>query len=419
MFEQSSDSATSEAELRDRITELERQKSAAAAEQARLTVEWEKLRRTAEAAAGVPLDTRGRGLSTEVGLARRDSPKKGSQHLGFAKALVHEMPHTLALLEAGLLSEWRATLIVRESACLTVEDRRRLDKELCADPNTIDGLGDARIAAEAKTIAYRLNPQAVVDHAAKAPEERYVSVRPAPDAMAYVTALVPMPQGVAVFATLDRAAKTCADDRSRGQVMADTFIERLTGRPAEVPVPVTVNVVLPDDALLAGSSEPASVEGYGPIPAQSARDLITDALDKDGEIALRRLYANPASGALVAMESKSRAFPKGLAQFIRFRDTTCRTPYCNAPIRHIDHACPDREGGPTAAVNGQGLCEHCNYAKEQAGWAVRVVPDDSGRHTTEYTTPTGAVYRSTAPPIAGGLRVLTRDIHIVIPRKAA
>ena len=34
------------------------------------------------------------------------------------------MPHTLAALERGALSEWRATLIVRESACLDVEDRR-------------------------------------------------------------------------------------------------------------------------------------------------------------------------------------------------------------------------------------------------------------------------------------------------------
>ena len=40
-----------------------------------------------------------------------------------AKALVHEMPHTLAALEAGALSEWRATILVRESACLDVEDR--------------------------------------------------------------------------------------------------------------------------------------------------------------------------------------------------------------------------------------------------------------------------------------------------------
>ncbi|MCV7251197.1 DUF222 domain-containing protein [Mycobacterium hackensackense] len=419
MFEHSADRCTREAALRDRIAELERQKSAAVAEQARLSVEWEKVRRTAEATAGVPVSKRGRGLGSEIALARRESPNQGSKLLGLAKALVHEMPHTLALLTAGLLSEWRATLIVRESACLTVEDRRRLDNELCADPNALEGFGDARITAEAKKIAYRLDPQAVVDHAAKAPKDRYVSVRPAPEGMTYVTACVPMPQGVAVYATLDKAVKTNADDRTRGQVMADTLVERITGRPAEEPVPVTVNVVLSDDTLVDGGDDAATVEGYGPVPADVARSLITDSLDNDGEVALRRLYASPAGGALVAMESKSRTFPKALAQFIRFRDDTCRTPYCNAPVRHIDHAHPAHRGGPTTAVNGQGLCEHCNYVKEQSGWAVRVVPGESGRHTAEYTTPTGAVYRSTAPPIAGGMRVLTRDIHIVMPRRAA
>ena len=405
--------------MRDRIAELERQKSAAAAEQARLSVEWEKLRRTAEATAGVPVSKRARGLGSEIALARRESPNQGSKLLGLAKALVHEMPHTLALLTAGLLSEWRATLIVRESACLTVKDRRRLDNELCADPNALEGFGDARITAEAKKIAYRLDPQAVVDHAAKAPKDRYVSVRPAPEGMTFVTACVPMPQGVAVYATLDKAVKTNADDRTRGQVMADTLVERITGRPAEEPVPVTVSVVLSDDTLVDGGDDAATVEGYGPVPADVARSLITDSLDNDGEVALRRLYARPAGGALVAMESKSRTFPKALAQFIRFRDDTCRTPYCNAPIRHIDHAHPAHRDGPTTAVNGQGLCERCNYVKEQSGWAVRVVRGESGRHTAEYTTPTGAVYRSTAPPIAGGMRVLTRDIHIVMPRRAA
>jgi hypothetical protein len=78
------------------------------------------------------------------------------------------MPHTLAALECGKLSEWRATLIVRESACLDVKDRRALDAELCGDPARLDGMGDARVAAAAKAIAYRLDPHAVVDRAAKA-----------------------------------------------------------------------------------------------------------------------------------------------------------------------------------------------------------------------------------------------------------
>jgi Domain of unknown function (DUF222) len=127
-----------------------------------------------------------------VALARRDSSARGGRHLGFATALVFEMPHTLAALECGVLSEWRATLIVKESACLTVEDRRALDAELCADVGKLDGLGDARITANAKAIAYRLDPQSVVDRAAKAEFERTVTIRPAPDSMAYVTILLPV-----------------------------------------------------------------------------------------------------------------------------------------------------------------------------------------------------------------------------------
>src|SRR5882757_2990859 len=150
-----------EAALIERISWLEGVKSAAAAGQARAAAALDEKRRADEAAAGVPKAKRGRGLGSEVALARRDSPSRGGRHLGFARALVHEMPHTLAALEAGALSEWRATLIVRESACLDVDDRRTLDAELCSDLTELDGLGDARITADAKKIAYRLDPHAV------------------------------------------------------------------------------------------------------------------------------------------------------------------------------------------------------------------------------------------------------------------
>jgi hypothetical protein len=253
------DPEADESALAERIAALERLKSAAAAGQARAAATLDATRRAAEAAAGMPAAKRGRGLASEVALARRDSPTRGGQHLGFARALVYEMPHTLAALEVGALSEWRATLIVRESACLDVEDRRTLDAELCADISGLDGLGDARVTAEAKAIAYRLDPHAVVDRAARAETERTVTIRPAPDTMTYLTALLPMAQGVSVYAALRRTADTCGDGRGRGQVMADTLVERVTGRPAEVPVPVGVDLVLTDESLLAGSTaRPAS-----------------------------------------------------------------------------------------------------------------------------------------------------------------
>jgi hypothetical protein len=397
-----------------RIGDLERAKSAAAAEQARLTAALRTARLQAEEAAGVPKARRGRGLTHEIALARRDSPSKGSRHLGFATALVYEMPHTMRALETGDLSEWRATLIVRESACLTVEDRQVLDAELCGDPAALAGRGDRRITADAKAIAYRLDPQAVVDRAAKAESERNVTIRPAPDTMTYVTALLPVAQGVSVLAALKREADVTCDGRSRGQVMADTLVERVTGRSAATATPVSVELVLTDEALLAGGTTPARIPGYGPVPAAVARQLTLAAInDKASAATLRRLYRHPKSGALVAMESRSRKFPAGLAHFIRLRDEVCRTPYCDAPIRHTDHATPHARRGRTSAKNGLGECEACNYAKEADGWSVVTEVGENGCHTAEFRTPTATRYRSTAPPLIADI-VTASDMEVRI-----
>ncbi|PQP53254.1 HNH endonuclease, partial [Mycolicibacterium austroafricanum] len=181
------DVGASEAELRAAVERFERLKSQAAAAQARATALWAAKRRAAEQARGVPAAKRGKGLASEVALARHDAPVLGNRHLGFAKALVQEMPHTLAALECGALSEWRATLIVRESACLSVQHRRALDAELCGDVSRLAGWGNKRVEAEAKTIAARLDAAAVVDHTEKAAADCAVTCRPAPNNMVYVT----------------------------------------------------------------------------------------------------------------------------------------------------------------------------------------------------------------------------------------
>ena len=84
---------------------------------------------------------------------------------------------------------------MRESACLDVDDRHVLDAELCGDVSKLDGMGDARVVAAAKEIAYRLDAQAVVDRVARAESDRTVTIRPAPDTMTYVTALLPVREG--------------------------------------------------------------------------------------------------------------------------------------------------------------------------------------------------------------------------------
>ena len=99
------------------------------------------------------------------------------------------------------------------------------------------------------------------------------------------------------------------------------------------------------------------------------------------------------------MDSRRRTFAGRRRHLLVLRDETCRTPWCDAPIRHLDHVRRVADGGPTHSVNGQGLCESCNYLKEIAGWraSVRAGPG----HLVEVVTPGAQAYLSRAPALPG------------------
>ena len=302
--------------------------------------------------------------------ALRLSPSRTRKLLGAARVWHEEMPHTLTALREGRLSEERALLLVKETACLTLEDRARYRRGpvcrpghpgRCRHPET--GRPDHRARQPDR-------PAALVKRAAKATSDRCVTIRPAPDTMTYVTALLPVAQGVQVYAALKLAAEsarhTAGDERSTGQIMADTLVERVTGQGRAADVPVTVNLVVSDAALLGGGHEPAVVldaagagAGHGTIPAAIARNLIAGALDLDAAW-LRTIYATT-TGDLIGTTSRQRLFARGLADLLRIRDQgLCRTPWCDAPIRRsttsnrrpaaATPACPTGKGSALPAT---------------------------------------------------------------------
>jgi len=187
--------------------------------------------------------------------------------------------------------------------------------------------------------------------------------------------------------------------------MADTLVERVTGKASGDGVPMRVHLVMTERSLRAGDAEPAEIVGYGPVPAGGARDLLRrhpEIDDPAGQAWLRRIFTHPATGELVALQSKAEAFPPALRRLLVFRDQTCRTPWCDAPVRHADHARRPADGGETSAGNGQGLCEQCNYVKEALDWSAEEHASSTPRrHVVETTTPTGHRYRSRPPPLPG------------------
>lgn len=391
-----------DAERIDQIRLLEELKAAASGAQARVTAAFAASQRAAQAAMGVAAPRRGLGVGAQVALARRDSPDRGGKQVGFAEALVHEMPQTLAALQSGVIGEWRATVLVRETACLSRPHRAMVDAEL--GPRLAEW-GDRQVQREARKAAYRLDPGSVLARVRGAESDRRVTIRPAPDTMCLVTGHLPVAQGVAVHVALARAAdslKARGDARSRGQLMADEFVCRLTGQARPVDVPVEIGLVMTERALLGTDDTPASVDGYGPIPAVLARRIVASS---QAQTWTRRLYARPVDGALVAMDSHRRIYPAQLRRLLVHRDQLCRTPWCNAPIRHADHATAAATGGQTTAANGQGLCAACNYAKQAPGWTTQATETydtkDLAAPLLQITTPTRHRYTSRPPPLPG------------------
>ena len=99
----------------------------------------------------------------------------------------------------------------------------------------LPGLGDRSAETRAAAVAYRLDPETVMAKVRGAVKDRHVGLRPAPDAMSRLSALLPVGMGVAVYAALCKAADTATaapggDGRGRGQLMADALVSAVTGQ---------------------------------------------------------------------------------------------------------------------------------------------------------------------------------------------
>ena len=257
------------------IRALEELKGAAEGAQAVLAAGFDRSQREAEAAAGVPAERRGRAVAGQVALARRVSPHRGRQQLGLALVLDQEMPCTRAALRGGRISEWRAMLLARETACLSRADRAMVDERVAGDLDAVQAMSDGELVAAARGLAYELDPVSFVERRRRAEADRQVSLRPAPEVMSQVTALLPVRDGVAVWAVLVPRGRPAAG-RGRCAVPGPDHGRHLglprrpTGAVGQdgvsSPATLLVNVVVSDAVLLGDEHGFGWVQDFGAVP---------------------------------------------------------------------------------------------------------------------------------------------------------
>jgi hypothetical protein len=392
--------AMSDASLVDGIIGFDRLVAWAQARQARLLAEF--ARRRPGDAGDLAMADKASGVSRyapdEIGLALHLSRGAATARLCESVRLDAELAGARQVWEVGLIDQPKVRAICEATHYLTPEQASAVqDRVLDRAPKQT--LAQLRAALARAVIA--VDPEGANDRHREARKDRRVVVGDEKDGMAALWAMLSAPDAHSAHQWLTRLARGMGSDDPRGMDArrADLLVALLTGQIAyaradgsadegqgenPAPRPVTpgkplVQVVMPHSTLLGRDDQPCELVGYGPIPAELAREIAADAV-------WHRLVTDPLSGALLDYGRKVYKPPAALADFVRARDVYCRHPSCRrrALDAELDHIVPFPEG-PTGEKNLMDGCPHHHRTKHRPGWQVLAHPDGG----IEWITPTG------------------------------
>ena len=363
---------------------------------------------------------------------------RASGMVGDAARLV-ELPATAAAFTAGDLGLAHVRTVMEVTSGASAELTARLEHEAIerAPRQT-----NASLRRSLRRLRERLEPQALEERRASAEADRRVCVDSAADGMAWLSVYMRAERAYAIKARLDAIAARAAEadaagvspsrgDTDAGQIAdAAKLTDAAHGESPVVGTPAAAAVARPDhrtltqrvadlvgDLLLSGTlegdptgftalgavtprilvtvpvlsllgqtNEPAELDGYGPIDAETARRIAAHAPS------FQRILTHPETGAFLSYGRTSYRVPADLAGYLAVRDGRCRFPGCGRRARSadIDHTVDWAHGGSTSHENLAHLCRKHHRLKHRTRWRVTQEPGGVIR----WTSPAGHVLRT-------------------------
>ncbi|MBG6106477.1 HNH endonuclease signature motif containing protein [Frigoribacterium sp. CG_9.8] len=360
-------------------------------------------------------DHASRHSSHDVEFSERSAIADLAVRLSLSETTIHAHEHQAVTMIGRTPLTWQKFRWGEVSAA-----NARTVSELAASlPDGDDGMFaafDAAVAEHATQLAparfrasaRKLREQIVADTAAERHEsqlsQRRVVFEPDIDGMAWISAYLPAEVATAALSLVDsealRLSAVPGETRTMPQLRADVLGGMITGFGgagsgsagfgSAGSVAVRVGVLIPMLTLLGKSEMPASLEGYGPIDAETARTLAGDATS------IYRILTDPVTGAILDIDQPTKHIPTGLRRMRQLIDQTCTFPGCGKRAVHcdLDHTIDRQFGGRTSLMNLSHLCRSHHRNKHNTKWTI--TQDDAGR--IEWTSPTGHVAAPDPPP---------------------
>jgi hypothetical protein len=370
-----------------------------------------------------------RAVVSEVACVLTVSERSASALLGQSHELTTTLPLTLNALQAGSISWQHARIMVDETSNLDPAGAAALEAHFLAPDATnaakrcpAGEMVPGRFRAKARTWRERHHPISIEKRHARSVLDRRLEYAPDRDGMAWLSAYLPADQAAGIWNRTTAAARALQgpnEGRTLTQLRVDSFATWLltagrtdvakdghlaAGAPARsstggvnakdvlaspVPSPAAqVLVTVPVFALMGLTDEPATLDGYGPIPASMARKLVAD-----GATSFHRVLVDPRDGAPLEIGRDSYRIPAAMRQWLRLRDGKCPFPGCNNQSldNEADHLLAWADGGATGISNLGQPCPKHHRLKHTSGWTPGPATKDQ---PPGWTSPTGRHYKS-------------------------
>ena len=326
-----------------------------------------------------------RVLVTELACALGISERAAENLIAESEALVHDLPATCDALRDGRIGYRHAQVLIDHTNTLPPAAVAVIEEAVLP---RAEMLPVTKLDRAARELRERLHPESIKERHATSVAERHVETCPAKDGMAWLNAYLPAPEVTGIANHLRDIAEQLkgepGEERTRTQLMADTFTDLLLDGTTTAPAAATgggdpveeksschidspigvgirprVLVTVPVLTLLGRSEEPGTLEGYGPIDAGTARRIAARAPS------FTRILTHPETGAVLSVGRNRYAVPKDLRTWLRVRDETCRFPGCNrsAARADVDHVTDWQYGGGTDYGNLVHLCRSHHRVK--------------------------------------------------------
>ncbi|MCJ1698674.1 HNH endonuclease [Rathayibacter festucae] len=329
--------------------------------------------------------------------------------LEHARLLVEDLPCTRALLAEGRLLWDSSEIVCATAATLPHGSRARFDERAAEIAPDVTPTQLRRIVARLRD---ELHEEPLAQRHIRARQDRAVWISPEVDGMATLCALLPAPDAMGIAERVDRIARSLrdgGDERTLAQLKADVFADLLRDGDIAGTTPASdgpqlsssyvpgiraeVRLTLAASTAVGLDDAPADLDGYGLIPADLARALVSTGAS------FTRVLTDPDTRAVVSVGRTHRVPPPQMRLHLQLRDQTCRFPGCTrtASRAEADHTLEWRNGGETSLENLVSLCTSHHHVRHGDRWTY--VPRKDG--SIVWTTPTGRRITIRPPALAG------------------